>query len=163
MNRSIAFFSVLLSLAGCGGRTSPPSLNLEAGVTDKLQRTDAVTSFWVDHVGRTQNPLADGRSSVRLADEGTITVDGWAIDEPHTNVAAGVELVIDGTPYRATYGIARPDVATYKGSVAYTNSGFTVSFPAGGLGRGTHTLSLRIIASDRSCYYSTPEWSTVIQ
>ena len=163
MNRTVALLSLVLSLVACGGRTSPPSLGLEAGVTDHMQRTNAAASFWVDHAGATQNPFADGRSSVRLAERDTITVDGWAIDEPHGNVAAGVEVVIDGTPYRAKYDIPRGDVATAKGSPAYTTSGFTVSFPARGLGRGMHTLALRIVASDRSCYYSTPEWSIVIQ
>jgi hypothetical protein len=127
-----------------------------------MTRNATPAVYWVDKVGAKLSPFAGGASSVTVSSDGTVAVAGWIVDEPHKSAGSGAEVVIDGKAYQAEYGIARPDVANFKGGPAYTNSGFTVSFPAAALGKGTHSFAVRGIAADRSTYYSTPEWSIVV-
>jgi hypothetical protein len=69
-------------------------------------------------------------------------------------LAGGVDVVIDRTPYSATYGIERPDVAKHFNNPAYVKSGFQFVIPQ--LPIGQHSVTLRVIAQDKKSYYEGP-------
>lgn len=79
-------------------------------------------------------------------------VRGWAIDQTSDNVAAGIEVEIDGKLFQARYGIERPDVVDSLRKPAYRYSGFEAQIPASQFGRGQHSLALRILTRDHKSY-----------
>lgn len=44
----------------------------------------------------------------------------------------------------------------------YRGSGFTAAIPAEKFGKGQHALALRVVSSDRRCYYQTPGRSIIV-
>ena len=78
---------------------------------------------------------------------------GWAVDARSGTLAGGVDVVVDGIPYRATYGMTRHDVAQVYGNPTFEGSGFRLSLAPGVLRRGVHSFAVRILAKDcRTCY-----------
>jgi hypothetical protein len=92
--------------------------------------------------------------TVDASDE--FSVVGWAVDEPNGRGAGDVDVVLDATALPASYGIDRPDVATYLRGPAYGASGFSARLSGADVGRGVRTLTIRILSADRSCYYRGP-------
>jgi len=72
-------------------------------------------------------------------------------------------VVLGDTTYSTFYAVDRPDVAKYLGVPAYRGSGFIVRLDGENAGRDARSLSLRILAADRSCYYQTPTIPIVAQ
>jgi sugar lactone lactonase YvrE len=86
-----------------------------------------------------------GSANVSQAD--LLTVSGWVADPADGSPVANVKVYIDGTSVGTpTLGISRPDVATYFHNHAYANAGFTLSYYAGNLALGTHTVT--VVATD---------------
>lgn len=119
--------------------------------SDQLQRLSAFTPHYVDSIGPALDPVKN--QPVKVSGTIPLAVTGFAVDDGSKTVARGVEVVIDGKPYAATYGSARPDVATFFKNPALTQSGFKYQIPAGTLPAGQHNLRLRILASDGKSYY----------
>jgi hypothetical protein len=80
--------------------------------------------------------------------------DGWAVDQKDGKAAGGVFFNIDGkSDIPALYGLDRPDVANYFKNSKYRYSGFFASVDISIIGRGQHTLSIKVISNDKqSCY-----------
>jgi hypothetical protein len=76
----------------------------------------------------------------------TVTVAGWAIDNPATvgTAISSVKVLVDGTPAgNATYGVSRPDVcAAYPGRPGCPNVGFSYSLNTATLAAGSHTITV---------------------
>jgi hypothetical protein len=70
--------------------------------------------------------------------------------------------VVDETVFASVHGGDRPDVASYYGQESYQRSGFVAKIPAYALASGQHTLGLRVVAADRSCYYEGPRAPIVV-
>lgn len=57
-------------------------------------------------------------------------------------------MIAGRSTYRATYGIARPDVGLALGMPTVTRVGFAAMLPEGFLTPGEHTLTVRLIGAD---------------
>lgn len=90
----------------------------------------------------------------------TIRVRGWVTASRRAGSAA--DIAIDGLPFATTYGLDRPDIAKFLGSPAATHCGFQATLP-GGLSRGKHELTLRVVSSDQELYYESLPITLTIQ
>lgn len=135
--------------AGARSSRSTPSC-LGTG-TAELSRSSLTTSLYWDNVGGVRDP---SKHPVVQILAGRFTAAGWAVDTPNQTSAAAIEVVIDGKPYQAQYGIDRPDVASALNNSAYRKSGFELTLPR--IEKGDHTISLRVIAKTGDVYYESP-------
>lgn len=92
----------------------------------------------------------------------SFAVRGWAIDQQTKSPAGGVIVSVAGKDFVADYGAPRPDVADNLKSANYVNSGFKVSIDSAAIGKGKHTLTFRVVTSDRKSYYQQPDSYEVI-
>jgi len=137
------------------------SIPLAPGITQSMPSGASGIVYFVDTMGPVANPL--GRKTIQLRGSERFGVTGWAIDRPNNSPVSGVELVLDGTTYRITYGMPRADVADSLKEPAYAKSGFVAAFPASLVGSGEHVVSIRFIAADHSSYFETPELTVGIR
>jgi sugar lactone lactonase YvrE len=97
-------------------------------------------SVWID------SPVAGAAVS------GTITVNGWAMDNrAAVGTAIGsVQVFVDGTAVgNATYGLSRPDVCyVYPGRPGCPNVGFSFALNTATLTPGSHTIVVTATDSD---------------
>lgn len=105
-------------------------------------------------------PLAN-IERVRVHDAGApgddpafVLVEGWAVDPSVQDVAGGVYVTIDGTPFPAYYGRPRPDVAEFFQIPRYMHSGFQAGIPITEIGSGEHKLVLNVLTRDQCGYYT---------
>jgi hypothetical protein len=92
----------------------------------------------------------------------TIRVSGWAVDAEAEREAGGVFLSVDGElDVPVFYGGTRADVARHFGNAHYERSGFSGTLLASRLGKGHHSLHLKIVTADKTGYYLSPEGVTV--
>jgi Polysaccharide biosynthesis enzyme WcbI len=110
---------------------------------------------WINSV-----PAATARK-VLVPFESSIVFSGWAADIRNGTPAGGVDVVVDGVPYSAIYGIARSDVAQAHGD-PFENSGFQFSLPPGVLSRGVHSFTIRVITHDRGAYWEGPSGRLIV-
>ncbi len=82
-------------------------------------------------------------------------VTGWAIDQQTGGNVGDIYLDIDGLLYRAYYGVSRADLVKRFQRTEYENSGFHAAIPISELGTGQHSISIKILSSDRKGYYSS--------
>lgn len=138
------------TVSNAGASNTSPAAS---GNRQSLQRLSGETPYSVDSVN--SKPLPKG--TVTAVDSGTtpnIIVSGWAIDGKAQSVAGGVLVAIDAaTEMPATYGAERPDVAEVLKNPNYKMSGFGVAIPTATVGKGRHTLSLKILSADKKGYY----------
>ena len=73
-----------------------------------------------------------------------------------------MDLLIDGIPLQAIYGIYRPDVSDHFQLPAYRPSGFLAGAPMSRFGKGPHALALRVVSTDGRCYYETPAQAVLV-
>jgi hypothetical protein len=134
------------SLAAAMSRDlSPASVSIEACKGPSLTE--------IEQIGPTRAPF--GAGPIHVSGSDAIKVSGWAVDHPHRKAAAGVDVVVDSVPFPSVYGAARDDVANYFQRPGYRESGFTADVPAERLTAGAHTLSLRVVSADGTCFYQT--------
>jgi hypothetical protein len=154
---AITLFGLAILLS-CGKKdadsSTPTAPPLAAGITQTLTKSDVAPNYIFDYLGPIRYPAI--QKSIEVSGAIPLSVNGWAIDEPNKATAAGVEVVIDQAPYSAHYGIERTDVATHFNKPEYRNSGFELTIPPGQLTKGPHSVSIRVIASDRKSYYQGP-------
>lgn len=81
------------------------------------------------------------------------TVAGWAVDEKAQDAASDVIVTIDGDDYLSFYGIKRNEVMKSFGVRKYKNSGFYMRLLADMVGKGSHTIAIKIISNDKKYYY----------
>jgi len=94
---------------------------------------------------------------------GDVTLSGWAVDALAKSEAGGVDVVVDGNPYQARYGLGRPDVATATNVPAYGKSGFSFVLAAGSLSKGKHDVIIRVISADTKSYSVLRKFSIDVQ
>jgi hypothetical protein len=147
----------LAVLISCGTKdaehTAPPA-TWAPGISQNLTRSGATTQCVIDNIGQVGNPAVE--RLVQVPGATTFGITGWAIDEPNKTTAGGVDVVIDQAPYNAHYGSPRPDVATHFKQPNYANSCFELMVAPGQLAKGPHSVSIRIISSDKKSYYQGP-------
>jgi hypothetical protein len=132
---------------------------IATGATASVPDCGLTTTNNLEWIGETSSPFATPPVAVRSSGEFFVT--GWAIDERNRSLAGDVDIVVDDTAFSAFYGADRPDVADYLGNQTYRASGFTARIPGGAVSSGANALSIRILSTDRSCYYQGPEVSIV--
>lgn len=148
----------LVVLLSCGKKdvegTSPEVSPLVPGISRNLTRSDVAPKYWLDYLGPVKNPVT--AKSIQVSGDTRIAISGWAVDGSTNTPAGGVDVVIDEAPYVAQYGIVRTDVAASYNRPDYTSSGFQLVLAPGKLSKGPHSVSIRIISSDRKSYYQGP-------
>lgn len=128
------------------GNAMPPADGASPGLPSEMQNGLCILD-WIN-----STPAAAVRE-VSLPFGHSTVFSGWALDVQNGTVAGGVDIVIDGVPYRATYGIARSDVAKARGNVLLESSGFRFSLGPGALRRGVHSVTIRVLTRDCRAYY----------
>ena len=116
-----------------------------------LVRLEAPAVCNLEKLASTVEPPAQSTVVVRGAQ--LLTALGWAVDAEAKTAASGVNLVLDGKAYPATYSIAREDVAGHFGVPAYRNSGFDATIPLASVGKGRHTVVVQVVAANGKGYY----------
>lgn len=137
-----------------GGTPHSAATPLPPGISQILTRSGPATLCFLDSIGKVKDP--DKQNSVQVSGDTTFAIAGWAVDEVHKTLAGGVDLVIDQTPYSAHYGTPRKDVATHFNKPEYEPSGYDLAIAPGQLPKGQHSVSVRVISSDKKSYYQGP-------
>ena len=165
LTRSKSLFTIVV-LAGIsiscgskeGGGAAPPSSAppspLPPGISQNLTRDSAKPSYNFDSLGTIRYPAVQKSNEISAATANVIT--GWALNQTEKGTAGGVDVVIDQVPYNAHYGSARTDVADHFKCPDCTNSGFQLNLAPGQLTKGPHTVSIRVISSDKKSYGEGP-------
>jgi len=110
--------------------------------------------YFVDFVNGHAVRQADSSFIINSDQEQTITISGWAVDQQAQKQAGGVFVTIDDKlDIPALYGLDRKDVADHFQNRRYRFSGFSASFATSVLGKGRHTVSLKIVTADKKGYY----------
>jgi hypothetical protein len=120
------------------------------GRSVSLRPTAELASYYnIDRIGTMEGPTQPGLDT---SGERDLLINGWCLDQHAKSPAAGVDILIDGQAYAASYGLSRPDVAAYFNSVECSNTGYSLTVPARLIQPGEHRLAIRIISSDQKSY-----------
>jgi hypothetical protein len=92
-----------------------------------------------------------------------ISLSGLAVDREAGTALAALQVVIDGKPYPADYGLSRPDVAAFFKQPAFTFTGFSFKLPAATVGIGQHQLRLRLYTNAGKSYLDTLPFPFVVR
>lgn len=115
-----------------------------------IERSTGETQFSIDWIN--QRHARKSLAKIVIKDERFIRMTGWAVDDKAQDAGEGVWADIDGKSYPADR-CPRPDVADKLNSPAYENAGFSVIIPVSSLSKGTHCLSVKLLAKSRQYYY----------
>jgi hypothetical protein len=126
-------------------------------LTAQLTGSTTVPVFNFDLVAGVATPFDRQGPPIPVAQQGNLVVIGWAVDSAASKPASAVEVLIDGRPFRAEYGVERADVANQFGVPDYLNCGFALTMNARLLRRGYHVLAVRVVSADGSSYEQGPE------
>src|SRR5262249_28596751 len=116
-------------MISCGGTSAPDSAQTgerelhATGTSQSMARNDLAPVCFLDQLGDIRRPASN--QPVRVFAAKDIVFSGWAVDDAAKRAAAGVDVVVDGTPLRAQYGAPRPDVEEAYKNPEYHASGFT--------------------------------------
>ena len=160
----------LLLMAGCGRKDEPAASTsgpatgapavapaappLTPGASNNLKKNDGAPVYNFDWMGPVSYPAI--QKSVQISGDVENSVNGWAMDRSKKMPASGVDVVIDGVPYAAKYGIARIDVAKHFDKPEYLKSGYLLMLAPHQLTKGPHALAIRVIANDGKSYNEGP-------
>lgn len=122
-------------------------------LTPQLRRSQATPAFLVEKIngGRVRPDLG-------IPQQGELRIEGWAFDGSVGRPARGVEIVIDGVPQPAGYGMEHEAPA---GCGDCRNTGFLADYPLTNLSPGPHILGIRVITADGASY-SEAIWGRVL-
>jgi len=155
--RFLAIALAGLLLSACGDAFSANAFEKRPparGVSEALPREQGPLVCHVDVIGPI---VAPGRQIVMAFAGRALRVAGWAIDQRSRSTASAVDVVIDGVPYAALYGVSRKDVAAFLKDKRYELSGFDFTMPGGVLAAGDHTMSIRVVRRDGKSFLQSPE------
>jgi hypothetical protein len=128
---------------------SEPTIN-----TSTLLPSNSSTLFFLDAINEIRAPQRDVPIVVNASKQQTVTLVGWAVDKQANGAASAVFITVDGKlDIPALYGLDREDVANAFKNPNFRYSGFVASFASSILSKGTHTLSLKIVAADGIHFY----------
>lgn len=162
LNRALVVAAFALSLS-CGSKDAetahgtPPATApapLPAGISQDLTRNSAAPFYNFDSLGPVNYPAVE--KNIQISGDADIGASGWALDVSKKGVAGGVDVVLDNVPHSAHYGLPRNDVATHFNRPDYVNSGYQLVMAKGQLSKGPHTISVRVISSDKKSYNEGP-------
>ena len=130
---------------------------IDALVLDDLPPIDGTALGNIDErrivvAGRARSIVDD--ATIPIA--GTIVLVGWCADPSTRTRGRSLFVIVDGhrrLVAHRTYGVARPDVATYFAAPSLTDVGFTIDVAARDLGLGKHTLQVALVSTDSRGYY----------
>lgn len=148
------------SLAGASEAATQPLPALPMPATLAMGVCNGQPLMNIERIGVATSPF-NGRL-IHIPGSGEFKVAGWAVDQQTASAADGVDVLIDQVPFPTIYGTDRGDVADYFRRPSYRASGFTAEIPADTLSKGQHALALRVVSSDRRCYYQTPSRPIVV-
>jgi hypothetical protein len=124
-----------------------------AANTFTLVHSPNTTLFSLDYINGF-NPQQTRPILINSDKQETITISGWAVDKQANGAALAVFVTLDGKlDIPALYGGDREDVANAFKNPNFRYSGFVASFASSILSKGTHTLSLKIVAADGIHFY----------
>jgi acetyltransferase-like isoleucine patch superfamily enzyme len=113
------------------------------------------TPHYLDNAGQAFDPLNQPHGVTPYGEP--IDFRGFAVDGPAGEPAAAVDVVVDGAPYPAHYGLPRDDVAQHFGNEKLSHTGFAMTLTPGSLEVGRHRVSLRVVSADRRGFFAGPE------
>ncbi len=116
------------------------------------KRSPQKTQFGIDSISQ-RHPKKNAAKIV-IRGERLFRMTGWAVDDEAQDAGEGVWVDIDGKSYPAVR-CSSPDVATRLNKPAYENAGFTFSAFTSSFAPGSHRLSLKLLAKNRTYYYQT--------
>jgi hypothetical protein len=134
--------------------TPAPPPPLPAGISQNLTHTDGAPFYTFDSLGPIQFPAV--QKSNQISGDASNAISGWALEVSKKGPAGAVDIVIDQTPYSAQYGLGRSDVATHFNRPDYAKCGFQLVLAPRQLSKGPHTVSVRVISSDKKSYNEGP-------
>ncbi|MDH5780084.1 MAG: hypothetical protein OEZ29_05770 [Candidatus Bathyarchaeota archaeon] len=112
------------------------------------------TFFAIETINSIAIPEQPSTLVIHLGQIETVTITGWAVDKQANDVASTVFIIIDDKNIVPVfYGIDRPDVANNFGNTNFRASGYIATFSFSVLGKGVHSISLKIVSKDRHYYY----------
>lgn len=167
---------VAILIVGCDEKPAPDAAQTAPAVEEANIAVAPATTVAVVALDKVENQLperalasvdaigdlvAPKSGSVIPVTGDILKVAGFAVDEINAKPAAGVVVMVDNLPFVATYGGERPDIAAALNNPAFVNSQFYVEIPTTALASGLHDVTVRVVASDRSGYY-TSDWSAKI-
>lgn len=135
----------------------PVANGMSAGLTARSE----MPRFDIDMFNSVPAPLT--RQPVQASAGTKLEVSGFGFDSVAQSPGKGLDIVIDGTPYAAQYGISREDVANYFKAPALALTGFTFSGSSALMTQGTHTLQVRVISADGASYLEGPALTFVVK
>jgi hypothetical protein len=130
-----------------------PALLGSLGATGRMTKELEPPACNLEQIGNEQRAWT--RHEFHVASEKEVLVSGWAVDGDREAAAAGVDVVIDGVPHSAQYGIERPDVEEHFTCALCRKSGFAFAIPAHTLSTGVHHLMIRVVARSQGTYRDT--------
>jgi hypothetical protein len=133
---------------------APQPAPLSPGISKDLKHDATAPVYNFDSLGPIQYPA--GQKANQVSADSVIGISGWAQDAATKGLAGGVEVVLDGTPYTAKYGIPRGDVADHFKRPEIMNCGYLLELRAGQLTKGPHSVSVRILSADKKSYTEGP-------
>ena len=146
---AICFSACASEETNTNANNQPP----ESAKSAPLQKVPGDTPYSIDSVNKQPLPKV-GPVVVKSADTPSVVIAGWAVDGPAKASAGGVMFNIDGkSDITATYGAERADVATVLKDPNYKMSGFGIAIPTQSIEKGRHTISMKILTSDKKGYY----------
>lgn len=93
-------------------------------------------------VGNLEKAMDSVTGSSTLMPNSTLFVCGWAADYLDDGPAKSVQILIDGNPAGyATLGQLRPDVESYYGNPAWSNTGWTFNYSVASLSGANHSVT----------------------
>jgi acetyltransferase-like isoleucine patch superfamily enzyme len=138
-------------------RLGKPLADWARGETSGMSRLTEYSPTYLDKAGAAFDPA----NNLEAATAGDQPIDfrGFAFDGPAKTSGRGVEIVIDGEPYVARYGLWRGDIAEHQESREVGACGYVLTLAPHELAPGRHSVSIRLIAADGRGYFEGPEMS----
>jgi hypothetical protein len=127
-----------------GAMVSPSHRVLSQAQLTRLTPAGAAQSY-----GFIESLVGAGQDADRFPAGTTIFVHGWAGDPATKSTAAGVILIVDGSPWSdatAGYGGNRLDVARAFKTMAMFHTNVVAALPTTGLAKGLHSVKFAAIS-----------------
>lgn len=105
-------------------------------------------------------------SCIIFEDDGVdpfIRVTSWAVDPIAGRLADSVYVNVNGTIYRAFYGLHRPDVSAHFDNRHFEFSGFERLIPVRLLEDGVNRVSVKVLLGDETRFFETHYISVVVE
>lgn len=142
---------------------TPPSIDVMPPANGASRGLPCAPRGGMCIVDRINSVPATAVREISISCKGKTVFEGWAVDEQAGTVAVGVDIVIDGIPYRAAYGTSRIDVAQTRRNPAFECSGFQFSLAPSILGKGIHSFSVRILVQGGQAYSEGPSGRLIVE